>query len=182
MDCVTCEKCRVWGKLQILGIGTAIKILLHPAPAPAPELAAATVIGATVASAAGASSTAPAVATADKNTCSTNKNKQLQQQGLQLSRQETIALLNTLNQFSNSLIFAAEAADKAGRRDIPEETISIGSTMGAAPSSSDGAGADVNIDQIPVLVQLSIRYGSAALMVIAVLVFTTMQLFARNRS
>jgi hypothetical protein len=31
MDCVTCEKCRVWGKLQILGIGTAIKILLHPA-------------------------------------------------------------------------------------------------------------------------------------------------------
>ena len=30
MDCVTCEKCRVWGKLQILGIGTAIKILLTP--------------------------------------------------------------------------------------------------------------------------------------------------------
>ena len=30
MDCVTCEKCRVWGKLQILGLGTAIKILLTP--------------------------------------------------------------------------------------------------------------------------------------------------------
>ena len=28
MDCVTCEKCRVWGKLQILGLGTAIKILM----------------------------------------------------------------------------------------------------------------------------------------------------------
>lgn len=28
MDCVTCEKCRLWGKLQILGIGTAAKILL----------------------------------------------------------------------------------------------------------------------------------------------------------
>lgn len=28
MDCVTCEKCKVWGKLQILGLGTAIKILL----------------------------------------------------------------------------------------------------------------------------------------------------------
>ena len=28
MECVTCEKCRLWGKLQILGIGTAIKILL----------------------------------------------------------------------------------------------------------------------------------------------------------
>lgn len=28
MDCVTCEKCRLWGKLQIMGLGTAIKILL----------------------------------------------------------------------------------------------------------------------------------------------------------
>lgn len=27
MDCVTCEKCRLWGKLQISGIGTALKIL-----------------------------------------------------------------------------------------------------------------------------------------------------------
>merc|ERR1711939_404749 len=28
MDCVGCEKCRLWGKLQILGIGTALKILM----------------------------------------------------------------------------------------------------------------------------------------------------------
>ena len=28
MDCVSCGKCKVWGKLQILGIGTAIKVLL----------------------------------------------------------------------------------------------------------------------------------------------------------
>lgn len=28
MDCVTCDRCRVWGKLQILGLGTAIRILL----------------------------------------------------------------------------------------------------------------------------------------------------------
>ncbi|KAF0695391.1 Aste57867_13825 [Aphanomyces stellatus] len=28
MDCVTCEKCRLWGKVQVLGLGTAIKILL----------------------------------------------------------------------------------------------------------------------------------------------------------
>ncbi|KAL0407508.1 UNVERIFIED_CONTAM: Endoplasmic reticulum oxidoreductin-2 [Sesamum latifolium] len=27
MDCVGCEKCRLWGKLQILGMGTALKIL-----------------------------------------------------------------------------------------------------------------------------------------------------------
>jgi len=27
MDCVPCEKCRLWGKIQTLGIGTALKIL-----------------------------------------------------------------------------------------------------------------------------------------------------------
>lgn len=27
MDCVGCEKCRLWGKLQFLGVGTAMKIL-----------------------------------------------------------------------------------------------------------------------------------------------------------
>ncbi|CAM9785369.1 unnamed protein product [Chrysoparadoxa australica] len=28
MDCVSCEKCKVWGKLQTLGISTAVKIML----------------------------------------------------------------------------------------------------------------------------------------------------------
>ena len=28
MDCVGCEKCRLWGKLQFLGMGTAMRILL----------------------------------------------------------------------------------------------------------------------------------------------------------
>ncbi|ORX56008.1 endoplasmic oxidoreductin [Piromyces finnis] len=27
MDCVSCEKCRLWGKIQITGLGTALKIL-----------------------------------------------------------------------------------------------------------------------------------------------------------
>jgi hypothetical protein len=27
MDCVGCEKCRMWGKLQFLGVGTAMKVL-----------------------------------------------------------------------------------------------------------------------------------------------------------
>ncbi|KAK4768340.1 hypothetical protein SAY87_003481 [Trapa incisa] len=37
MDCVGCEKCRLWGKPQVLGLGTALKILFlvdgkeHPA-------------------------------------------------------------------------------------------------------------------------------------------------------
>jgi len=27
MDCVSCEKCRLWGKIQITGLGTALKVL-----------------------------------------------------------------------------------------------------------------------------------------------------------
>ena len=27
MDCVGCEKCKLWGKLQIQGLGTALQIL-----------------------------------------------------------------------------------------------------------------------------------------------------------
>ena len=27
MDCVACEKCRLWGKIQTTGLGTALKIL-----------------------------------------------------------------------------------------------------------------------------------------------------------
>jgi len=30
MDCVDCEKCRLWGKLQTHGLSTAVKILLTP--------------------------------------------------------------------------------------------------------------------------------------------------------
>jgi hypothetical protein len=26
MDCVGCERCRLWGKLQVLGVGTALKV------------------------------------------------------------------------------------------------------------------------------------------------------------
>ncbi|RKO95381.1 endoplasmic oxidation reduction 1 precursor, partial [Caulochytrium protostelioides] len=29
MDCVGCEKCRLWGKLQVMGLGTALKILFE---------------------------------------------------------------------------------------------------------------------------------------------------------
>merc|ERR1712168_1319767 len=27
MDCLGCERCKVWGKLQVTGIGTALKVL-----------------------------------------------------------------------------------------------------------------------------------------------------------
>jgi len=86
MDCVSCEKCRLWGKLQILGIRSAIKILLTPLE----ELAA---FQSTDSDPAG-------------STCRTSE---ADREGV-LGREEVIALVNTLNQFSNSLLFAAEAS------------------------------------------------------------------------
>ncbi|PIO76261.1 hypothetical protein TELCIR_01655 [Teladorsagia circumcincta] len=32
MDCVGCDKCRLWGKVQIHGMGTALKILFSDLP------------------------------------------------------------------------------------------------------------------------------------------------------
>jgi ERO1-like protein beta len=29
MDCVECDKCRLWGKVQVTGLGTASKILFE---------------------------------------------------------------------------------------------------------------------------------------------------------
>jgi hypothetical protein len=37
MDCLNCNKCRVWGKLQMLGLGTALKVLMSET-GQAPEL------------------------------------------------------------------------------------------------------------------------------------------------
>eukprot|EP01018_Ginkgo_biloba_P033593 Gb_20370 [translate_table: standard] len=61
MDCVGCEKCRLWGKLQILGLATALKILF-----------------------------------------SVDSNDYLKQ-SLQLERNEVIALINLVNQLSESI-------------------------------------------------------------------------------
>ncbi|KAG5508858.1 hypothetical protein JKF63_05361 [Porcisia hertigi] len=30
MDCVTCEKCRIWGKLEMKGIAVAMKVIMNP--------------------------------------------------------------------------------------------------------------------------------------------------------
>lgn len=32
MDCVGCEKCRLWGKVQVTGLGTALKVLFSYSP------------------------------------------------------------------------------------------------------------------------------------------------------
>lgn len=63
MDCVGCEKCRLWGKLQISGLGTALKILFDV------------------------------------------------ESGLDLQRNEVIALVNLLSRLSESLELVHKMAD-----------------------------------------------------------------------
>jgi ERO1-like protein alpha len=90
MDCVACDKCRVWGKLQILGFGTSIKLLLTPEEGLAQALAA---------------------QIAQQN---------LHKRGVRpprppppplLTRQEIIALINLLHQLTVSVRFAAKASE-----------------------------------------------------------------------
>ncbi|PHU10701.1 Endoplasmic reticulum oxidoreductin-2 [Capsicum chinense] len=66
MDCVGCDKCRLWGKLQVLGLGTALKILFSV------------------------------------------DGESRHDQHLQLQRNEVIALVNLLNQLSESIELVQE--------------------------------------------------------------------------
>ena len=74
MDCVTCERCRTWGKLQILGLGTAVKILL--------------------------SSSNSNYDNKDENEQQNCQFSRKDFDRVDLNRQEIIALINTLNQLS----------------------------------------------------------------------------------
>lgn len=62
MQCVGCDRCKLWGTLQTLGVGTALRIILD-----------------------------------DDESNSTN-----------LSRQEAVALVHTLERFSSALVYAHE--------------------------------------------------------------------------
>ena len=142
MDCVTCDKCRVWGKLQVLGIGTAIKILLHPADQIVTSTATVSTKNANTDRSVGTDSNTagaggPTPADAATATCDVLDTKQRPK--LTLNRQEIIALLNTLNQFSNSLIFAADAAELAGRADIPEQPVQFGQVGGGVAGDATAA-------------------------------------------
>ena len=89
MDCVTCDKCRVWGKLQILGLGTSIKLLLTSeddfAQASAAQL--------------------------EYDTLRRRGLPHARRAPQLLTRQEIIALINTLHQLSVSVLFAAKASE-----------------------------------------------------------------------
>jgi len=64
MQCVGCDRCKLWGTLQTLGIGTALKVLFS------------------------------------------------EEKGSELSRQEAVALVHTLERLSSSLVYAKEIGEQ----------------------------------------------------------------------
>jgi len=78
LDCVGCDRCRLWGKVQFLGLGTAVKVLFAEAEARA---AAAAVSGTS-------GTTADPVSASPK---------------IHLSRDEVVALINVFHRLSVSI-------------------------------------------------------------------------------
>lgn len=162
MDCVTCDKCRVWGKLQILGIGTAIKILLHPA---ADKIVTPT---ATI-----SKNDANLAHTASCDVLGTKRSRRIA-----LNRQEIIALLNTLNNFGNSLLFAANAAEQAQRKDLPQQDVSFASVGGGAvvvdasdaPTNESATRSQESVAQAPWKLWLFVAVGYLAPLLLLVAV------------
>ncbi|GAA5916766.1 hypothetical protein JCM6882_003052 [Rhodosporidiobolus microsporus] len=76
MDCVGCDKCRLWGKMQVTGLGTALKLLFS-----LPDESA------------GGAGAVEAVARLDKG----------DPKAVVLSRSEVVAFVNTLHRLSESL-------------------------------------------------------------------------------
>jgi len=71
MQCVGCDRCKLWGTLQTLGVGTALRILFHDP-----------------------------------------------HKSIHLTRQESVALVNTLERLSSSLVFAREFRTRKEETDL----------------------------------------------------------------
>jgi ERO1-like protein alpha len=90
MQCVGCDRCKLWGTLQTLGIGTALRILFH---------------------------------NDDANGA------------INLSRQEAVALVNTLERLSSSLVFAYEFRKRREERTKLFPSSLPSSSSSCSPSS-----------------------------------------------
>ena len=145
MDCVTCDKCRVWGKLQILGIGTAIKILLHPVDRAEVDtrMSGTSHTESGVGSVSSKSNAGTDHVDADSCAVSTGGKRSGR---ISLNRQEIIALLNTLNQFANSLKFAADAAKQALDAETEKKTTGEEAVEPKSDVSASLANTVVNSD------------------------------------
>ncbi len=126
MDCVTCEKCRLWGKVQILGFGTAIKVLLTPEE----ELVESCAVKLEALSTDGTGSSS-GEGGGNKVSPFTKK---------LLNRQEIIGLLNTLNQLAKSIEFVANIK-------LQTDTLQEVTTRSAVRADSSAAVTEVTVTE-----------------------------------
>ena len=96
MDCVGCEKCKLWGKLQLMGVATALKVLVAERRA-GEALALA-------AEAAGGPGTSAALPTLKP---------------LVLERNEVVALVNLFERLSRSMNIAREMQARLDAGEVP---------------------------------------------------------------
>ena len=81
MRCVGCDRCKLWGTLQTLGVGTALRVLFHDS------------------------------SSSEGGSNSSNSS-------IFLTRQEAVALVNTLERLSSSLVFAQEFRARKVEQDV----------------------------------------------------------------
>lgn len=112
MDCVGCDKCRLWGKMQVNGLGTAMKILFSLDEA---ELSL------------GAQSHSHL-----HQPGNTGAHKPTEKQGPLLERSELVALINTLHRFAESL----KAVETF--REMYQREVASGAPSGAGSTGNDG--------------------------------------------
>ena len=99
MDCVGCEKCKLWGKLQLMGVATALKVLVA-------ERRAGEALAAAQAAAAAGAAGAPAAAVPALKP-------------LVLERNEVVALVNLFERLSRSMNIVREMQARLDAGEVP---------------------------------------------------------------
>lgn len=109
MDCVDCDKCRLWGKLQVLGLGTALRILFADR-----ELGAA-------------------------SSPRTPQDAAFLRRRVNLRRTEVAALFHVLHRFSRSIIMTDAFCTGAASHEAPSATAQNAAPSNLRADPSDNA-------------------------------------------
>lgn len=115
MDCVGCDKCRLWGKLQVTGLGTALKLLFSYDGEFAIPL--------------------PSSGAVDKDDPSASV----------LSRSEVVAFVNTLHRLSESLVAVEKFRTLWAHRSEVEKKTNAVEVEVAKVTEGEDSEKDVNV-------------------------------------
>jgi len=112
MDCVGCEKCKLWGKLQLMGVATALKVLVA-------ERRAGEALAAAAAAAAGGAAAASSSTTTTTTGAATGAPQAAVLEPLVLERNEVVALVNLFERLSRSVVTVGEMQARLDSGEVP---------------------------------------------------------------